>query len=151
MPRWLKMARSMFSIGLAFSAAAGLIATAVFGFGWLSSEGASGREAVRLIFASTVWAFLIGVVSSGILALTSRAGSFDRLSLPRFSLLGAGVGLVFFGLLAINAWESWSASSVITNAAIFVVLGGGSAAGTLVIARRGSQALGPPEEPPRLK
>jgi hypothetical protein len=81
------------------------------------------------------------VAFSGFLAITAHGRSFDKLSLPRFAALGAGVGLLFFGLLAINAWQAWSVSTAIANATIFVLLGGGSATGTLMLARRAGPAL----------
>ena len=90
---------------------------------------------------SAIWAFPIGVAFAGVLALTRRGRSFDKLSLPRFAALGAGVGLLFFGLLAINAWQAWSVSTAIVNATIFVLLAGGSATGTLMLARRAGPAL----------
>ena len=61
--------------------------------------------------------------------------------LPRFAALGAGGGLLLFGLLAINAWQAWSVSDAIANATLLVLLGGGSATGTLMLARRAGPAL----------
>jgi hypothetical protein len=90
---------------------------------------------------SSIWAFPIGVAFSGVLAITARGLPFDKLSLPRFAALGAGGGLLLFGLLAINAWQAWSVSDAIANATLLVLLGGGSATGTLMLARRAGPAL----------
>ena len=80
------------------------------------------------------------------MAITARGRSFDELSVPRFAALGAGAGLVLFGVLAVNAWDAWSVSTAIANAAIFVVLGGASATAILVVARRAGPSLKPGDE-----
>ena len=141
MPRWLRVIRGMIGTGLTFSAGVGVIASMVAGLVWLLSGSESGLEMIWLAFASSIWAFPIGVAFSGFLAITARGRSFDKLSLPRFAALGAGVGLLFFGVLAINAWDAWSVTTAIANATIFVLLGGGSATGTLMLARRAGPAL----------
>jgi hypothetical protein len=141
MPRWLRVIRGMIGTGLTFSAGVGVVASMVAGLVWLLPGGEGGIEMIRLVFASSLWAFPIGVAFSGFLAITAHGRSFDKLSLPRFAALGAGVGLLFFGLLAINAWDAWSVATAITNATIFVVLGGGSATATLMLARRAGPAL----------
>ncbi len=82
-----------------------------------------------------------GVAFSGFLAITARGRPFGKLSLPRFAALGAGGGLLLFGVLAINAWQAWSVSTALANATIFVLLGGGSATATLMLARRAGPAL----------
>lgn len=131
----------MISTGLTFAAGVGLVASMIAGLVWLLPGSDAGRETIRLVIASSMWAFLIGVAFSGFLAITSRGRSFDKFSLPRFAALGAGVGLFFFGLLAINAWQAWSVSTAISNAMFFVLLGSGSATGTLFLARRARPAL----------
>lgn len=141
MPRWLRVIRGMIGTGLTFAAGVGFVASMIVGLVWLLPGSDDGREMIRLVIASSMWAFLIGVAFSGFLAMTSHGRSFDRFTLPRFAALGAGVGLFFFGLLAINAWQAWSVSTAIVNATIFVLLGGGSATATLMLARRAGPAL----------
>ena len=91
--------------------------------------------------ASSIWAFPIGVAFSGFLAITARGLPFDKLSLPRFAALGAAGGLLLFGVLAANAYHAWSVTDAIGNATILVLLGGGSATATLMLARRAEPAL----------
>ncbi len=146
MPRWLRVIRGMIGTGLTFSAGVGVIGSLVAGVAWLLPGGGSVLELMELVAKSAIWAFPIGVAFSGFLAITARVRSFDELSLPRFAALGAGVGLLFFGLLATNAWQAWSVDQAIVNAMIFVVLGGGTATGTLLVARRGGPALEPGDE-----
>lgn len=150
MPRWLRVIRAMIGMGLTFAAGVGVVASAIAVPMWLLSGGDSGREIIRLVVASSIWAFPVGVAFSGVLALTARGRPFDKLSLPRFAALGAGAGLLLFGVLGINAWHAWSVADAIANGAIFVLLGGGSATATLMIARRAELALKSGDESRRL-
>jgi len=139
-PRWLRGIRGMIGTGLTFAAGVGVVASMIAGLVWLLPGGASGQEMLVMAIKSSIWAFPIGVAFSGFLAITARGRSFDKLSLPRFAALGAGAGLLLFGVLAINAWHAWSVSTAIANATILVLLGGGSATGTLMLARRAGPA-----------
>ncbi len=141
MPRWLRVIRGMIGMGLTFSAGVGVVASMIAVLPWLLLGGDSGREMIRMVIASSIWAFPIGVAFSGVLALTRRGRALDKLSLPHFAALGAGAGLLLFGVLAVNAWHAWSVSTAIANATIFVLLGGGSATATLMLARRAGPAL----------
>jgi len=145
MPRWLRVIRGMIGTGLTFAASVGVVSSVIAVL--ISLLGGSlDPELFRLAVASAIWAFPIGVAFSGVLSLTARGVSFDKLSLPRFAALGALGGLLLFGVLALNAWDAWSVSDAITNAAIFVLLGGGSATGTLMLARRAGPVIKPGEE-----
>ncbi len=141
MPRWLRVIRGMIGTGLTFAAGVGIVGSMASVLPWLLPGGYSGREILELVVKSSLWAFPIGVAFSGALAITTRGLPFDKLSLPRFAALGAGGGLLLFGLLAISAWQAWSVSTAIANATILVLLGGGSAAATLALARRARPAL----------
>ena len=149
MPRWLRVIRGMIGMGLTFSAGVGVVASMMAVLPSLLLGGDSGREMMRMVIASSIWAFPIGVAFSGVLALTGRGRSFDKLSLPHFAALGAAAGLLLFGVLAVNAWDSWSVTTAIANATIFVLLGGGSATATLLLARRAGHALRAGDESPR--
>ena len=141
MPRWLRVIRGMIGMGLTFSAGVGVVASMIAVLPWLLLGGDSDREMIRMVIASSIWAFPIGVAFSGVMAITARGRPFDKLSLPHFAALGAGAGLLLFGVLAVNAWDSWSVTTAIANATIFVLLGGGSATASLVLARRAGPAL----------
>ncbi len=141
MPRWLRVIRGMIGMGLTFSAGVGVVASMIAVLPVLLLGGDAGREMMWMVIASSVWAFPIGVAFSGVMAITARGRLFDKLSLPHFAALGAGAGLLLFGVLALNAWDSWSVSDAIANATIFVLLGGGSAIAALVLARRAGPAL----------
>ena len=141
MPRWQRVIRGLIGMGLTFSAGVGVVASTIAGLVWLLPGGGGGRELVRMVIASSIWAFPVGMAFSGLLAITARNRSFDKLSLPRFAALGAGGGLILFGVLAANAWHAWSLPTALTNLAIFLVLGSGSATATLLIARRARPEL----------
>lgn len=150
MPRWLKVIRGMIGMGLTFSVGVGVVASAIAGLVWLLPGTGGGRELFRIVAATAIWAFPIGVAFSGIVAVTSRLRSFDELSLPRFAAFGAGAGLLLFGGLALNAWHSWSVATAAANATIFVLLGAGSATASLLIARKARSTLKSGDEPPSL-
>ena len=142
MPRWLRVIRGMIGMGLTFAAGVGVVASMIFVLPtWLLLGGDSGRDLLVMVIKSSIWAFPIGVAFSGVLAITARGLPFDKLSLPRFAALGAGGGLLLFGLLAANAWQAWSVSDAIANLMLLTLLGGGSATATLMVARRAGPAL----------
>ena len=142
MPRWLRVIRGMVGMGLTFAVGVGVVASMIFVLPtWLLLGGDSGRDLLVMVIKSSIWAFPIGMAFSGVLAITARGRPFVKLSLPHFAALGAGAGLLLFGLLATNAWQAWSVSDAIANAAILVLLGGGSATATLMIARRAAPEL----------
>ncbi len=141
MPRWLRVIRGMIGMGLTFSVGVGVVASMGAVLAGLLLGGDSGREMIRLVVASSIWAFPIGVAFSGVMAMTARGLPFDKLSLPHFAALGAGAGLLLYVPLAINAWQAWSVPTALVNATIFVLLGGGSATATLLLARRAGRAL----------
>jgi hypothetical protein len=131
----------MIITGLTFAVGVGVVASVLAGISWLVPGGDSAREMGRLVVGATVWSFGMGVAFSGFLAITARGRSFDKLSIPRFAALGAGGGLLLFGVLAANAYQAWSLQTALVNLTLFLVLGSGSAAGVLLLARRARPAL----------
>jgi hypothetical protein len=141
MPRWLRVIRGMIGTGLTFAAGVGVTSSMLGLVGRLLGE-LSGHELIQIVGKLSVVAFLVGVVFSGVLAVTARGRPFDRLSLRYVTALGAGGGLLYFLFIAaMNGARVWSASAAIANLTILILLGGGSAAGTLILARRAGHAL----------
>jgi len=138
--RWQRVLRGMVGIGLTFSAGVGVVGSMLAVLSWLLFGW--DPEMARLVVASSVFAFPMGVAVSGVVAITSRGGSFDKLSLPRFAALGAGAGLLLSGVLGVTLFDSWT----LVNATILVLLGAGSATASLMLARRGDRALEPGDE-----
>ncbi|MEO8030581.1 MAG: hypothetical protein ABJC74_04440 [Gemmatimonadota bacterium] len=89
----------------------------------------------------SVIAFLVGLGFGSLLALTAHSRRLAQLSIARFAALGAGAGLIYFLLIAVNAYRHWTIANALGNLATLVILGGGSAAAVLALARRGRPAL----------
>lgn len=147
MSRWGRIIRGMVGMGLTFAAGVGAVASTIAGLVWLLPGGGGGREMIRVVIASAFWAFPVGVAFSGFVAMTARGRSFDKLSLPRFAALGAGGGLLLFGVLAAIAHDAWTVSTALSNLTVFVTLGSGSATASLLLARRAERALKSGDEP----
>ena len=106
---------------------------------------------IGAVIKGSIIAFPIGVAFSGVLAITARGRPFEKLSLPKVAVLGAGGGFLLFGLLAVNAWQAWSVSTAIVNGVFFTLAGGGSATASLMLARRAGRALKSGDELRRLE
>src|SRR5690242_9194536 len=126
MPRWLRMLRGMIGTGLVFGLGVGAVATLV-GLAAVVARRAT-LDDVRFAGRLAVAAFLLGVAFSGILAIVGRRRSFDRISLPAVTALGAGAGVIYWLLIGINAFHVWSLQLAIGNLVLLTLLGGGSAA-----------------------
>jgi hypothetical protein len=141
MPGWLRVIRGMIGTGIAFMVGGGAVGLLFGAPLWLSGE-IHGLDLLAVAGRFAVVAFPVGVVFSGLLALTTRGRTLEKLSLRRVAALGAGVGLACFALIGINnGFRVWSVAETLTNLAILTVMGGGSAAAILVLARRARPAL----------
>jgi hypothetical protein len=149
MPRWLRVIRGMIGTGLTFAAGVGVVASVTGALVWLG-KGITGRELMAIVGKFSVAAFLLGVAFSGVLAITARGRQFSKLSLRLVGALGAAAGLLYFAFLAVNGGRNWSPPDAIANLVILPVMGAGSAAAMLMIARRAGSALKSGDEPQRL-
>jgi hypothetical protein len=93
--------------------------------------------------ALAVPGFFGGVLFSTVLRITGRNHRFDELSLPRFTAWGAAGGfllallpaaLVAVGMASTEGGTVWELTAAIITP--LTILGAGSAAGTLLVARR---------------
>jgi hypothetical protein len=147
MPRWLRLIRGIIGTGLTFAAGVGVVGSILGLVGLVL--GLLSWDDLRMVPRLSVVAFLVGVGFSGVLAIAARRRTFDRLSLRYVTALGAGGGLIYFLFIAAaSGARVWSAWNAIGNLTILTLLGGGSAAATLVLARKAGRALTPGEEPP---
>jgi len=135
----------MIGTGLTFAVGVGGVATILGTIATLIGGG-SFREVFRIAGRLSVAAFLLGIGFSAILAMTSRSRRLVNLSIPRFASLGAGAGLIYFALISINGVGKWSLGTAIVNFVLLTGLGAGSAAATLLLARRGRKELESSEE-----
>ena len=149
MSPWKRIVRGMIGTGLTFAAGVGVAGTIVGLVGLLL--GALPWDDMRMVAKLAVIAFLVGVGFSGVLAIAARGRTFDRLSLRFVTALGAGGGLLYFLFVAAaNGARVWSVWNAIGNLAILTLLGGGSAAATLIVARSAGRALNAGVDSPSL-
>ena len=78
--------------------------------------------------------FLAGATFSALLTVGERRRRFDQMSLARFAGWGAVGGVVLAGMLSLVAGGEFA-----VLATVFALAGGGSAAGTLLLARKGQE------------
>ena len=115
MKRWLKRIRGAAGMGLAWAAA-------WFGFGAILWP-FFGPNLVEVAVAFAWLGLVGGTIFSMTLGIAEGRRTFDEMSLPSFAVLGGVVGLFVSGLLAGGYF-------------VFPLLGAGSAAGSLALARR---------------
>ena len=89
MPRWLRVMRGMVGTGLTFAAGVGVVSAVVGTAGLLAGE-VTWVDLFRMVGKLSVVASFVGVVFSGVLAIVARRKSFDTLSLPFVTAVGAG-------------------------------------------------------------
>jgi hypothetical protein len=141
MPRWMRVIRGMIGTGLTFAAGVGVLGS-IIGLAALSLGAVSPREVMEIVGKTSVVSFIVGVAFSGVLAISARGLSFEKLSLRFVSALGAGAGLLYFLFIAgVNGAKVWSPADAVANLAILTLLGAGSASATLLVARRARHAL----------
>lgn len=136
MTKWLQRVRGAIGIGLTWAV------------GWAPLGGITGWVTARFLNFppadfTTIYALMFGVLGfvggtifSTVLSLTEGRRSFNQLSLPRFVVWGALGGLLLGGLAVTSgllATGFTTLGAVIAGAS--ALLGAGSAAGTLAIAR----------------
>ena len=136
MKKWLKRIRGTLGLGLTWAAAwavVGALIGIVFFGGGINVE----LLANALLFA--VSGFVGGVGFSGILALAGGRRTFDEMSLPRFAGWGALGGLLVSALLLSGGSGLTFTSALVVG--VVTLMGAGSAAGSLALARRADRAL----------
>lgn len=137
MTKWLKRIRGAIGMGLTWAAGwvpvgavTGLITGVVLDLVPL------GRIAGNYALMFGVLGFVGGTIFSAVLRVTEGRRSFSQLSLPRFAAWGALGGLTLGGI-AVTAGLLGSGFTILGAAigGVAMLLGAGSAVGTLIIAR----------------
>ncbi len=152
MKKWLQRIRGAVGMGLTWAAAwfgvsmillSGLV---VFGVAPVG-VGLAAVAANAVVFAA--FGFIGGTIFSTVLGITEGRRRFDEMSLPRFGAWGALGGFLLPALVLITPGGLTLTNLVL--AGIVTLLGAGSAAGSLALARRaedsellesGEEALG---------
>jgi hypothetical protein len=147
MPRWLRLVRGMVGTGLTFAAGVGGVVSIFGAVAWLRGR-ATVIEVLETVGRFSVAGFVLGVGFAGVLVVAARTGLFKKLSLRVGTSLGVGAGLLYWLVLASTGGRAWSPRLAVLNLVLLVVMGGGLAAATVLIARRAGSVLGRGDELP---
>ena len=130
MKRWLRRLKG--AIGTALTWAVSWSVTGML----LGTTGFLGQLALveYVVFGGAFAAlgFIGGATFSVVLSLTEGRRRFDQLSLPRFALWGAFGG----ALMSLTMAAFGESAAFVNTVTFFAVLGAGSSAGSLVLARK---------------
>ncbi len=130
MKKWLRRIRGAVGMGLTWAAAwfgAGLMLLLVVGVG-------AADVPFPLFFG--LLGFLAGATFSVVLGIVEGRHRFDQMSLPRFAGWGALGGVLLSGILVLAADLG---GEFLVLGPVFALAGAGSAAGTLVLARKAEE------------
>ena len=140
MKRWVKRIRGVVGMGLTW-------ATAWFGVGAILGLVFWGETLNAAWFENTlqiaVLGFIGGTAFSGVLGIAEGRRTFEEMSMRRFAGWGAVGGLVVALLMVGGAVSAPGAASIL---GFLTLLGAGSAAGSLALARRAGSLLESGEE-----
>jgi len=135
--KWLRRVRGAIGIGLTWAVAwfgAGMIML----LGLLLTTGSTGAD-VPYPLGFGAFGFVAGVSFSGVLGLVEGRRRFDQMSLPRFATWGAAGGFllaaIFVAVVALAGDPAFLRALGVLGP-VFAAAGAGSAAGSLVLARR---------------
>ncbi len=132
MKKWLKRIRGAVGLGLTWAAVwiGALTIFTVVTPGWTPSL-------VNLLANSVLFGamgFIGGTVFSGVLGFVERRRTFHEMSLPRFATWGTLGGLLVSILLIVSG--AVTGPTQVIGLGVAILLGAGSAAGSLGLARR---------------
>ena len=130
MKNWLKRIRGVIGMGLTWAAAWGGVGPII---GSVVISGSTLSDAALLLFEFGVMGFLGGATFSVVLGIVEGRRRFDQMSLPRFAAWGALGGLLLS--MFVFAAELGQTDLIILSV-VLPLLGAGSAAGSLALARR---------------
>ncbi len=135
MKKWLKRIRGAVGMGLTWATAWAVVG-AIFGLvmGVVLGGVPLGVVVARYVGMFAALGFFGGAIFSTVLRITEGRHRFDELSLPRFAAWGALGGLLL-GVLAVTA-GMLGPSLTLLDGGVVTLLGAGSAAGSLALARR---------------
>jgi len=132
MKKWLKRIRGAFGMGLTWAAAwfgVGAILGLVVGVFGAPLDGLA-----TVVFGFATMGFVGGVAFSTVLVIVEGRRRFDELSPPRFAGWGAVGGGLLAALMFTVGWGSTAGEVIFMG--IMPLLGAGSAARSLALARR---------------
>ena len=136
MKKWLRRIRGAIGMGLTWAAAWAGAGVALM-LGLLLTTGSRPDVPIPLVFG--VFGLLGGVGFSGVLSLLEGRRRFAQMSVPRFAGWGAAAGFLLslaFVFAVATGGDAGFWWNLVGLGPIFAAAGAGSAAGSLVLARR---------------
>ena len=135
MKRWLRRIRGAVGMGLAWAAVWGgvgaliEVVTMVLGI-------SSAIAVLELAAAFAIMGFIGGAAFSVVLGIAEGRRRFDEMSLSRFAGWGAVGGLLMMALVLAVSASAVTLPFVLVAGVVGALMGAGSAAGSLALARR---------------
>jgi hypothetical protein len=134
MKKWLRRIRGVIGSAFTWAAVWGGVAFILSLAGFFGTATFS----IYVVFA-TLWA-KVGLVGGGIfslvLGIAERRRTFDEMSLPRFGIWGGVGGFLLSLLWVYGAGPAPTLAEIMSTGVLMGLMGGGSAAGSLALARR---------------
>ena len=138
MKKWLKRIRGALGMGLIWAAAWGVVGAIYLSVLVVLGRTPVGTGLAQLVGISVVYAgagFLSGAIFSTVLGITEGRRRFDEMSIPVFAGAGGTVGGIIVSVLSLSTVLPFTLAGVLGAGAV-CLLSGGSAAGSLALARR---------------
>ena len=139
MKKWLRRLRGAVGVGLTWAAMWGAVGVFLGLLDGVVMRG--GSIQVGVLTDAVKMLSVLGLIGGGtfavILGLAGRRRTFDEMSLPRFAAWGGFAASIMLGAGAIvgGGLEQFLAPADLIVASVVVLLGAGSAAGSLALAR----------------
>ena len=134
MKRWLRRIRGAVGLGLTWAAAWSGVGAIIAVVTMVLGSGAAVDIGVFAVLLA-VPGFVGGAIFSVVLGITGGRRRFDQMSLPRFAAWGAVGGLLLSVLLLTMGSGVNSTLVTVAIAGVGTLMGAGSAAGSLALAR----------------
>ncbi len=139
MKRWLKRIRGVVGTALTWAAAWGGVSFILSLAGFFGT----GTFPIYLVFA-TLWGvvgFVGGAIFSVVLGIAERRRTFEEMSLPRFAVWGGVGGFLLSMLWVYGTGPAPTLGEIVGTGVLMALMGAGSAAGSLALARRADPLL----------
>ena len=140
MKRWLRRIRGVLGTGLTWAAGWSGVAFILSLLGFFGTAGS-----VQFYFVlAALWGvvgFVGGSIFSMVLAIAERRRTFDEMSLPRIASWGALGGVLLAIPWVTGAGPPPTLGEIVGTGVVMALMGAGSAAGSLALARRADPLL----------
>ncbi|MES2306373.1 MAG: hypothetical protein V4558_12735 [Gemmatimonadota bacterium] len=136
----------MIGTGLTFAVGVGGF-TALVGLIMMVAGQVTFIEILQIAGKFSVVSFILGVMFSGVLALSAGGQALGKLSLKFVTALGAAGGFIYWLMIGFaNGFNAWTLGVALMNLVLLLAMGGGAAAATFLLARQAGKSLGAGED-----